>query len=229
MSVVSSLVSSAVANQGLPTKMSFVVDASGSMSSYVERVTDAVQRFIDAQGQMKGDFQLSLAQFDTEYTSLFTGPIAKQIEAAKSEFAQKYQIGGATALRDALVRSIRDAEREIQSAASKPKKTVITLITDGDDNASRTTVQEVKRLVEEKVKQGWIFLLLGVEENTLDVAGQLGIPKDHAVQYRLDNFERSVQFISDKVSGVRRGKPLQITDGERKALLALPSGSEKDL
>ena len=79
-----------------------------------------------------------------------------------------------------------------------PDKTVFVITTDGLENASRTyTYDKVKRMVEKrKEKNGWEFLFLGANIDAIEVAGQVGIAKDRAVNFVNDAKGTSLNYSS---------------------------------
>ena len=226
MSGIQNALNSALAKKGqpVPTAISLVVDRSGSMMGYESQVTNSVNSFIKDQQDQKGSAIFNLALFDHEYDVVFQDKEIKQVDASQFHYSTR----GSTSLRDAIVQSVKDMEKYLKGVTGKdqpkPKKVVIALITDGEDTSSQNSVDKVRQLIEEKVKGGWNFLLLGADGHTLEFAKELGIPEDTTAIYSIDNPDAGIKLLSAKVTQARRGKAVRIDQQER---LALRSGNEK--
>ncbi|MBQ6491721.1 MAG: hypothetical protein IJI88_05560, partial [Atopobiaceae bacterium] len=97
-----------------------------------------------------------------------------------------YQVRGCTALLDAVADTVEHV-RHIQGympAGHKPSHTVVAIITDGMENASKHhSYPEVKRLIEAQTEAGWEFLFLGANIDAAAEAGRIGIRSERATRY----------------------------------------------
>ena len=101
-----------------------------------------------------------------------------------------YQVGGVTALLDAVGNTIKHIKNIHKYACveNRPQKTLFVIITDGKDNYSRIFPSyDVKRLIEQQKKFGWEFLFLGANIDAVEVAGHIGIDSRRAVNYHADS------------------------------------------
>jgi len=231
MSIQTVVGNAAAANRGVNTAIALVVDRSGSMHPYFRHVVDSVNQFITDQVKNKGKATLMVSQFDHEYEQIYKNQDIKEVDKVKNTFERIYSPRGSTSLRDAIVQAAADMDTLLSQtpAQDRPKKVVIALITDGDDNTSRESVDKVRSIVKEKSEKGWEFLLLGAEESTLNVAEDLGFSREKTAIYSADNVDGGIKLLSDKVTQARKGKKVEITQQERLALLGAPDRRKTDL
>jgi Ca-activated chloride channel family protein len=124
--------------EDVPVSIGLVIDNSGSMRSKRERVNAAALAFVEASNPADEAFLLNFndrAFLDQDFTS--------DPEVLREALKNVDQLGG-TAFYDALSVAIDHVNRD----ASRDKKAII-LITDGEDNDSRTTLDQVLRKLEE--------------------------------------------------------------------------------
>lgn len=225
-SLVQSSVPPAVQNRrmtlGVPTAFSLIVDCSGSMYNFVDDVEQGVTNLIMEQAANKINSWFSLAQFDHDYEVIFDNKPIQEVNA--KVFEDAYDARGATAINDALVQATHDMEENLKKMDNPPKKVVVALITDGGDNMSGNSTEKVSAMIKNKEEQGWEYLFLGTEANTMYVAEQLGISAGRAAQYLPDQVQNGIGLLSEKFTQARGSlNPLSITDAER---FALTNGKE---
>jgi hypothetical protein len=129
-----------------------IVDKSSSMNSRQDEVIDAFNEFIDEQKKVEGDAVVSL--------TLFNGTVTKLHERIKLEDTPKltrgtYNVGGMTALNDAIGQTIADIPADA-------KHVIVLIQTDGEENASREhNTAGIRDLIKEKEALGWNFEFIG--------------------------------------------------------------------
>jgi uncharacterized protein with von Willebrand factor type A (vWA) domain len=213
----------------VPSAITLIVDRSASMGGHESEVTNSVHTFINKQKDLRGSAIFTLAEFADDYRVLdaFKNKEIKQIDASKFHYNPN---GGGTAIRNAIVEAIKDMDNYLKEVGAseqpQPKKVIIGLITDGDDNASswENSVEKVCALIKEKLKAGWNFLFLGSDESTLRFAKEHCIPEDTTAVYSADKPNAAIDLMSEKVKQARSGKAMRITAEER---LALGDGTKK--
>ena len=80
------------------------------------------------------------------------------------------------------------------------------------ENASREyTVDKVRKMIEEKKKDGWEYLFIGANIDAVGTARGFGISADRAVNYHADSRGTGVVFncVSKAVSAARACVPMQ--------------------
>jgi Ca-activated chloride channel homolog len=141
--------------EDVPVAMGIVIDNSGSMREKRDKVNKAAVNLVRASNSQD---QVFVVNFNDEYylDQDFTSDVRKLKEAL-----EKVEARGGTALYDAVVASADQLKQ------SKLQKKVLFVVTDGEDNASRETLEEaVRRLQEENGPTVYAIGLLGGDEGT---------------------------------------------------------------
>jgi Ca-activated chloride channel family protein len=140
-------------HEDVPVAMGIVIDNSGSMREKRDKVNKAALNLVRSSNPQD---QVFVVNFNDEYylDQDFTSNIAKLKQAL-----EKVEARGGTALYDALVASAD------QLMHSKLQKKVLFVVTDGEDNASRESLEQaVRRLQEENGPTVYAIGLLGGQE-----------------------------------------------------------------
>ena len=136
---------------------------------------------------------LSLVVFNGKHISTVYDrmPITKV-----SDFNEKdYQPTDNTPLYDAMGDSITNLQRYID----EEDNALVTIITDGYENASREwNHQRVFQLVEDLKKKNWLFTYIGANQDALAVAKDMGI--DHSINFTSDAEGTKKMFWKEKRS-----------------------------
>jgi Ca-activated chloride channel family protein len=141
-------------NEDLPVSMGIVIDNSGSMRAKRNRVNQAALNLVRASNPRDEVF---IVNFSDEYylDQPFTNDIGKLKEAL-----EKYETRGGTALYDAVV-----ASADYLKKNARLEKKVLFVVTDGEDNASRGTLEKTaSRVAEENGPTIYTLGLLGEEK-----------------------------------------------------------------
>ena len=175
-----------------------ILDASGSMYSIrneaIAGVVETIQTIRTAQEENADQEQmLSLVVFNgkriaTVYDRM---PITKV-----SDFnEQDYQPTDCTPLYDAMGNSITNLQRYID----ENDNVLVTIITDGFENASREwNHQRVFQLVEDLKKKNWLFTYIGANQDALAVARDMGI--DQSMNFMSSVEGTKAMFMKEKRS-----------------------------
>lgn len=146
-----------------------IVDESGSMCSIEKQAFDGInetlQTVIASQNKYKEMEQVvNLLLFDSDHqTFVYDNTPAADAKPLK---ANQYNPGGCTPLYDAIGKGIA----KVNALATEEDNVLVTIITDGYENASHEyTLKMVKNLIEKLKKQNWKFTLIGTDD--LDVEG----------------------------------------------------------
>lgn len=153
-----------------------ILDESGSMSSIEKQAVDSVNETLQsvraAQDKYK-DEQDHFVSFIT-FNSSGVKAVLDRVEAQKVEDITPAQFNPAccTPLYDAIDQSVN----ELKKSVAENDKVLVTIITDGYENASREYNQaNVKALTEKLGKQGWTFAYIGTNQDAMAVSHDLGI------------------------------------------------------
>ena len=140
-------------HEDIPVAMGIVIDNSGSMREKRDKVNKAAINLVKASNPQD---QVFIVNFNDEYylDQDFTADLNKLREAL-----EKVETRGGTALYDAVVASAEHLKKN-----ARLEKKVLFVVTDGEDNASRESLEQaVKRLQEENGPTVYAIGLLGEE------------------------------------------------------------------
>ncbi|GAB4416919.1 MAG: hypothetical protein OHK0039_26650 [Bacteroidia bacterium] len=162
-----------------------ILDESGSMQSIK---AETIQGFNEIVQTIKGSgrehpdqvHSVSLVTFNGLGTKmlLFNEP-ADRVEELNND---RYRPDASTPLYDAMGHGINQL-RAVVDACEGPCSVLVTILTDGEENASREySGQAIQALVEELKQKNWTFTYIGANHNVHHVAMTLSI--DHTLAYQ---------------------------------------------
>jgi Ca-activated chloride channel family protein len=140
-------------HEDIPVAMGIVIDNSGSMREKRDKVNKAALNLVRSSNPQD---QVFVVNFNDEYylDQDFTSNINKLREAL-----EKVEARGGTALYDAILASANHLKE------AKLQKKILFVVTDGEDNASRDSLEEtVRKLQEENGPTVYAIGLLGEEK-----------------------------------------------------------------
>ena len=189
-----------MANKNL-TEMVFILDRSGSMSGLESDTIGGYNSLLKKQRKEVGDATVTTVLFDDQYEMIHDHAAIRKVKDITSK---EYFARGSTALIDAIGKTINHVGNRHKNALDSevPGKTMIVIITDGYENASREfSLAQVKQMIErQKEKYGWEFLFLGANIDAVSTAAGFGISADRSVTYQPDSEGTRMNF--DAVSNV---------------------------
>jgi hypothetical protein len=164
------------------TDITVVLDRSGSMASIAEKTVEGFAAFLEKQKNVPGDCRLTLVQFDTQYELVYYDKPIRKVPALR------LVPRGGTALLDAMGRTIvnKAASLSRQSVERLPRRIMVVVITDGQENSSREfTHEQVFTLTRRYTQEfDWQFVYLGANQDAIQVAAQMGIDAAAAMTYQ---------------------------------------------
>ena len=201
-----------MANKNL-TEMVFILDRSGSMNGLEADTIGGYNSLLEKQRKEVGDATVTTVLFDDQYEMIHDhAAIGKVKDITNKEYFAR----GCTALLDAVGKTINHVGNRHKNALDSevPGKTMIVIITDGYENASREfTLPQVKQMIErQKARYGWEFLFLGANIDAVETAGHFGIGADRAVNYHADSAGTQLNYevLSEAICAVRGSAPLGV-------------------
>lgn len=142
------------AREDVPVAMGIVIDNSGSMREKRDKVNKAALNLVRSSNPQD---QVFVVNFNDEY--YLDQPFTNNINLLRDAL-EKVEARGGTALYDAIV-----ASADYLKKNARLQKKVLFVVTDGEDNASRETLEEaVRRLGEENGPAVYAIGLLGEEK-----------------------------------------------------------------
>ena len=185
------------------TEIVFILDRSGSIGGF--------NATIEKQKKLDGTCYVSTVMFANQSKVIHDRVRLDEIEKMTEN---DYQVGGGTALLDAIGRSIHHIGNVHKYARPEdvPAHTIFIITTDGMENASRQyDSSTVKRMISrQQEKYGWEFIFLAANIDAVETADRIGIRRERAANYRQDRegMRTSYAAMSDAISSVRCAESL---------------------
>ena len=160
----------------------FIVDRSGSMSSIASDMEGAIKSVLKEQKEAKEkELLVTFVRFDTEYEKLFSSAPIDTVDDI--EISPR----GATALLDAMGKTINSFERKFSETDEKerPEKVLFIIITDGEENSScEYSKNQVFEIIEKAERDhDWNFTFIGANQDSIQEAGSLGIRSGNTMNF----------------------------------------------
>jgi Mg-chelatase subunit ChlD len=183
--------------QSRPAQLDYILlDASGSMTPKRDDSLNAIDNYV---AQLRGEnvnSTIRVASFTTNYESGLTYTLLRDSTPeswSDMRFDQELpREGGSTPLYDA----INMMAREIRSQL--PQKCSVIIITDGDENASKTTVDQAKALLDWMRSMGWQVTFLGCDFENSRQAKLLGANDENAIGVSAKRLVDATSLLAEK-------------------------------
>lgn len=193
------------------TELVFILDKSGSMSGLEHDTIGGYNAMLRKQQEESGKARITTVLFSHDYEILHDQTDIKDI---KPMTAKQYQVGGSTALLDAVgatIHKIGNAQKYAKEEL-RADKVMVVITTDGMENSSREyTYEKIKQMIErQKRRYEWEFIFLGADIEAVAAAAKLGIEHDRAVNFHSDSEGTKLNYkvISEAVSTIRANKTI---------------------
>ena len=177
------------------TEIVFILDRSGSMSGQEVDTIGGFNAMLERQKKEPGAALLSTVLFNGHSEVLHDRVDLQKVEPLTE---QQYQVGGNTALLDAVGGAIHHIGNVHKYAREedRPGKTIFIITTDGMENASRFySSEKVRHMVKhEQEKYGWEFLFLGADIDAFAVGHDFGIKAERIARYKKDHAGTRLNF-----------------------------------
>lgn len=172
-----------------------ILDESGSMSLIyrpaLTGVNETLQTIRSAQEEHQNQQHfVTLVAFDSgHYNQIYAHVPAAYATDITNE---QYRPGGCTPLYDAMGRGLT----ELRPNVAKEDIALVTVITDGYENASREfNGKAIKALVESLKSQGWVFTYIGANQDVEAVAASMSI--DNHLAFEADDESTGEMFAKE--------------------------------
>lgn len=205
-----------MSKSGNHTELLFVVDRSGSMSTMVEPTISGYNEVLKENKGAEGTANVTLCLFDDEILFPYDHVDVAEVEPLDTK---TYVPRGMTALLDAIGKTVSD-ERARQKAMPKeerPEKTIVVIITDGLENASRewdyAAIRKLLDKVQKKKHSPWAVTFLGANIDVRNEAARLGVDASRARSYMADSRGYQTAYAGvAKMSASLRGSAVDFAD-----------------
>jgi len=192
----------------------FIVDVSTSVRQYVKELNYAFNDFVESmqKSHIAEKLFVSIVEFNHEI-NVVNGfmPVSS---IPQMDFSQK--LGGATALYDAVYHGLNNAldYRENLENSGVETKTMVFVITDGEDNSSNYSSNQIKTIIDkiqadELSAFSFTSILFGVgnQANFEQAKNDMGIEHLAKIGTSGDEIKKMIGFISQSISSVSAGQP----------------------
>ena len=167
------------------TEVVFIIDRSGSMGGFEKDTIGGFNAAIERQKKTDGTVYVSTVLFSSDSKVIHDRVPIDKIEPMTEE---DYQVGGCTALFDAIGGSIHHIGNVHKYARPEdvPEHTIFVITTDGMENASHEySGDRVREMIKRQTeKYGWEFIFLAANIDAVETADRIGIRKERAVNYK---------------------------------------------
>ncbi len=164
------------------TEMVCILDRSGSMYKKRKDTIGSFNQMLEKQKREPGEAYITTALFSDQCDVLYSHTPIRETEELTE---QDYYIGGNTALFDAIGKVFHQTDSLLEGGEGDyEEKVLVFIITDGMENASvQYGRQQIKKLIEEKQKKGWVILFFGTDMEMIKLAEDTGIRKENTTCY----------------------------------------------
>ena len=157
-----------------------LLDESGSMGALRGTVIQSTNKYLK---DIKGKGLITVATFDKLGEEPILRVIMEDVPVKKAGgdliTEDNYFPRGWTPLYDAM----RDLAKRVDKNGNKPAKVLFVINTDGLENASLTTADEMKKMVAKYEKRGWSFIYLGAHADSWAESAKIGLARaGHSIQ-----------------------------------------------
>lgn len=193
------------------TELVFILDKSGSMAGLESDTIGGYNAMLKKQRTGEGEVNVTTVLFSNSAKQICT---RESIEQVPLMTENDYQVGGCTALLDAIGESIQYMKnvQKYAKADERADKILFIITTDGYENASREySYETIRKMIETQKKEDWEFLFLGANIDAVSTAAKVGISAACATNYVAD--ERGTQLnyeaMSQAVTCAREARPME--------------------
>ncbi len=183
-----------------------ILDESGSMQCIKKEAIDSVNETVQTicTAQKEHDDQehfVTLVTFNSKAKTLYECVPAEEVVELN---ADTYRPSCSTALYDAMGMALN----ELRPRVAEADRVLVTVVTDGYENASREyNGKAIKALVDELKAKGWVFAYIGANHDVEKVAATISITNTMTFQTTSEgtremsaHTNRSRAFFFDRVS-----------------------------
>ena len=155
------------------------------MATSKQATEQGFKELIEEQAKQPGRCLVTLAQFDTQYETLYTNLPIDQLP--KFDLQPRW----GTALLDAMGKFITavGASLALTAEDDRPGTVICLIMTDGEENSSvEWTLDGVKALVtQQREDYQWQFIFMGANIDAVSVGASMGIPQGSSISYDAAN------------------------------------------
>ena len=183
-----------------------LLDRSGSMASLWNEAIGSINGYVD---ELKMSDKIHFAVFDSVSHDVIRDGKVKDWKAVTSEAVQPR---GGTPLYDSVGKIMAEAEE------ADAKKTVLVVMTDGYENASKEHSQtSIKEKVKQFEEKGWEVLFLGANFDAVEsVSGSVGVLSSKTMNIGAGNMFDAMRSVSSYTTAyAATGASINFTEADK--------------
>jgi uncharacterized protein YegL len=179
------------------TKITIVLDRSGSMDNIMSDMLGGLNKFIQDQKNLAnaGTAEVSLYSFSDTLNVVFEHV---PIDKVRPVTIDQVEPDGSTALNDSLAKVIDNLGAYLANLneSDRPEKVLNLIITDGLENCSRkfTREQVREKIKHQSEKYNWDFVYLGANQDAWEESHTLGISQKASLTYAATSIGANALF-----------------------------------
>jgi hypothetical protein len=201
-----------------PAQQDYILlDASGSMAGKRDDSLSAIDNFVAQLRHDNINTHVTCATFTTDYGSGFNYQVVRQSNpeswADMQYDPEVAHEGGSTPLYDAINMMARELR------ATLPLKCSVLIITDGDENASKTDAPQARALLDWMRSMGWQVTFLGCDFENSRQAKLLGASECNAIGVSVKRLIDATSMLAEKRARYSQyGTDMNLSDDEKQEL-----------
>jgi len=159
-----------------------ILDTSGSMTNIMQDSIGGFNEFLKQQKQLPDKATITVALFDDKYELLYDNVDIKHAEKLTSNI---WFPRGCTALYDAIGKTINNEKANFARLGKEaPKKVLVVIVTDGQENASHEYKRDdIRKLIKKCEKDDWNFIYLAANQDAFAVGTSFGVSAGNTYTY----------------------------------------------
>lgn len=181
----------------------FILDDSGSMQSCRDATISGFNEFLQGQKASVIPTRVSLYKFDGKSIQY----VYEHIPVEQAQYLNKetYNPQGGTNLNDAIGQVLYAVNGRLVGRNEVDRDSVtIVILTDGEENASRTyQTPHVKAMVEKAEAQNWGFFFLGANIDAFAVGSAFGFRAGNTLQYSTAKMDGTMKAAARAVNDAK--------------------------
>lgn len=187
-----------------------IVDESGSMSSMYNAALTGMNETLETIRQLTAENpgqkqEVTLVTFDTEHYNKIFDSVAG--DKTRKLTTSDYRPGGCTPLYDAMGKGITELEPKVK----ENEAVLVTVITDGYENAScEYTLAAIRALVERLDQAGWVFSYIGGDQDAEAVGKSMGITD--TLNYDCNEASMKQMWAEEREARIHFNKTMSMSD-----------------
>ncbi|SUC36552.1 Uncharacterized protein encoded in toxicity protection region of plasmid R478, contains von Willebrand factor (vWF) domain [Providencia rustigianii] len=185
----------------------FILDKSGSMSGFESDTIGGYNSVLTENRNKSNKTFITTILFNNK-TSLLHN--REPIDKVKNITLDDYQVGGNTALLDAIGNSI--VKMRENRKITKNNNVLFVIITDGEENSSiKYNQAKIKSMIKSaETEDNWDFIFLGANIDAISEANNIGIKSSNATGYVQDDtgYGKAYKAVNKAVEAKQNAAPI---------------------